>query len=304
MSLTGPQRSLLEKFFGPENVPAEKTNYISTVLNEASNRSNINQIRGVTKAGSTGSGIPKHVTNVSVLMSSASAGATSKIVVTFRRDPTDSTFTGVTVYAKGYQGNQSPTQVGFGTDAPLTVILNNTGESVSLIVQATGNGGSAPMSTAPSCGVKLPASSNGGFGTITTTNITTAQIPSTKTAVSLNIPAAALPWNNSGNPSFPIGTLGSSFPIVAPIVLFPGASIVVSYVSGGVIFSTGQPITTDLQGDPNSSGTGSSGGTFFPAHYVSGSTLKVCGLVGAFTDDNGGIDFRSSNRGHESTVWD
>jgi hypothetical protein len=176
MALSQGQMSIIDRLFGPQEDKPPKTNYISTVLNDAGNRTNINQIRSITQAGSNGSGIPRHVTNVTAAVSEASAGATSKIVLTFRRDSTDVSFGGVIVYARGYQGNQSPTQVGFGTDAPITVILNNTGESVSLIVQATGNGGNAPLSTAPTCGVKLPTSTNGGFGTNTKTNITTTQV--------------------------------------------------------------------------------------------------------------------------------
>jgi hypothetical protein len=176
MPLSSGQMSIIDRLFGPQEDKPPKTNYITAVLNDASSRTNINQIRGINKAGASGSGIPKHVTNVTAVVSNASAGSTSQIVITFRRDSTDTAFAGVTVYAKGYQGNQSPTQVGYGTDAPLTIILNNTGESVSLIVQATGNGGSAPIATAPSCGVRLPQNATGGFGTQTTTNVTATQV--------------------------------------------------------------------------------------------------------------------------------
>lgn len=136
----------------------------------------INQLRGSTVASSTGIGIPKQVTNISVNMSNASKGSTSLLTITFQRDPSDKSFSGVTVYVRGYQGNQTPTQIASGTDSPLTVILNNTGESISVIVQAQGNGGSAPLATAPTTGLTLPKNSTGGFGTSTTTNLTATQV--------------------------------------------------------------------------------------------------------------------------------
>lgn len=95
----------------------------NSVLSDVVNRTNINQIRGINQSGAVGSGIPKHVTNVSAIVSDASVGSTSKVVLTFQRDSTDKTFSGVTVFARGYQGNHSPTQVGFGTDAPITLIF-------------------------------------------------------------------------------------------------------------------------------------------------------------------------------------
>lgn len=133
-------------------------------------RFGVSQIRGINIAGSTGSGIPKHVTDVSTSMANAQTGSTSTVTVTFRRDPADKTFGGVTVYVKGYQGNQTPVQIAQSSDSPLSFVLNNTGEAVSVIVQAGGNGGAAPLSTAPSSGVKLPKSSVGGYGTSTSTS--------------------------------------------------------------------------------------------------------------------------------------
>lgn len=129
----------------------------------------INQIRGIAQAGAIGAGIPQHVTNISVSIANASAGTTSTVTVTFRRDPSDKNFSGVSVFAKGYQGNQTPLQVASSTDSPVSFILNNTGEALSLIVQATGNAGAAPFGTAPTAGVNLPKSTAGGVGTTTTT---------------------------------------------------------------------------------------------------------------------------------------
>ncbi len=162
MSLTDP------KFTSASNPGVVRTNQSQT-LNVLA-RSGINQIRGVTVAGATGNGIPKHVTDVGAKVANAQAGVTSSLTVVFRRDPSDAAFSGVNVLVKGYQNNQSPVQVAAATESPVTCILNNTGESLSVIVQATGNGGSAPIDTAPTTGVKLPLSTNGGFGTNTNTS--------------------------------------------------------------------------------------------------------------------------------------
>lgn len=124
----------------------------------------VNQIRATTVNGSTGTGIPKHVTNVQTAMANAAAGATSTVTVTFQRDPTDTAFAGVQLFVKGYQGNQTPVMVAQSTESPAKFILNNTGESVSVIAQAYGNGGNAPLASAPTTGIKLPKSASGGFG--------------------------------------------------------------------------------------------------------------------------------------------
>ena len=176
-------------------VGAEPT---STPITLAGVRSQIglNQLRGSTVAGSTGIGIPKQVSNVAVNLSSASKGATSLLTVTFQRDPSDKSYAGVVVYVTGYQGNQTATQVASGTDSPLNFILNNTGESLSLTVQAQGNGGSAPLATAPTTGLTLPRNSTGGFGTSTTTNLTATQVQAIAgggTSGSLSIAQAAAP---------------------------------------------------------------------------------------------------------------
>lgn len=141
--------------FGQASVPSTTT------------ASPLNQIRGVSAKNSTGAGIPRHVTNVSASISAAAKGATSTVTVKFSRDPSDTSFSGVNVFVRGYQANNSNVQVGGGADSPITLILNNTGESVNVSVQAQGNAGVAPIATAPSTGIKLPTSSTGGFGTTT-----------------------------------------------------------------------------------------------------------------------------------------
>ena len=156
-------------FENDQNEGRAKSHDLTGVLGRVRAGSNINQIRGINVAGSTGSGIPKHVTDVGASMANASTGATSTLTVTFRRDPADSAYQGVIVWVKGYQANQSPTQVASSADSPVNFILNNTAEALSILVQAYGNGGSAPLSTAPTVGVTLPKSTAGGVGTTTTT---------------------------------------------------------------------------------------------------------------------------------------
>jgi hypothetical protein len=75
----------------------------------------------------------------------------------------------VNVYVKGYQGNKTPVQVASGSESPVTFIINNTGEAVSILVQAQGNSGEAPLATAPSTGAQLAKSVAGGYGTNTIT---------------------------------------------------------------------------------------------------------------------------------------
>lgn len=137
----------------------------------------LGQIRGISKKGSTGAGIPKHVSNVASSLSQASTGMTSAVSVTYSRDPGDASHEKVNVYVKGYQGNSSPVQIASGSESPVTFVLNNTGETVSILVQAQGNSGSAPLSTAPSTGVQIPKSNGGGFGTGTVTGVSVTPTP-------------------------------------------------------------------------------------------------------------------------------
>lgn len=152
----------------------------------------LNQVRGINNDGSTGNGIPQHVTNVSSSTSRASAATTSTVTITFKRDSTDVAYAGVTVWAKGYQGNPSLVQIAAGVDSPVNINVVNTGESVSFQVQAYGNGGYAPLASSPTTGVRLPLGASGyGTGTIVTPPGTT-YVPPTFVA-----PA----WWNSGDGS-------------------------------------------------------------------------------------------------------
>ena len=185
-------------------------------------RSGINQIRGINNSGATGSGIPQHVTDVRVMMANAQTGSTSAVTVLFHRDPSDTAFSGVVVLAKGYQSNQSPVQIASSADSPCTFILNNTGEAVSLVVQAQGNGGQAPLDSAPTVGVRLPKSTGGGVGTTTTVTPPTVS--------------------------------GSASPGQIAVFATPATTLTGGNLSGDVVTSGGTSTTVQkIQGDPVSS---------------------------------------------------
>ncbi len=140
---------------------------VDQVLSQAVGPVGVNQIRGINVAGAVGSGIPKHVTNTGVSIANGQTGATSAVTISFRRDPSDTSFNGVNIWVKGYQGNSTPTQVASGADSPTTFVLNNTGENVSFAVQSFGNGGRADLKGAPVTSGTLPKSTTGGYGTTT-----------------------------------------------------------------------------------------------------------------------------------------
>ena len=173
-------------------------------LSALSNRTLIQQVRGITPNGSTGAGIPKVVTDVKASVSNASTGSTSVVTVIFHRDPSDNNFAGVTVLAKGYQGNNTPVQVGSSTDSPATFVLNNTGEAVNLIVQPFGNAGNAPLAKCPSVGIQLPKSATGGVGVSSSTSSLILETNGTKNGSQslLNLKngtAIAITQDGSGN---------------------------------------------------------------------------------------------------------
>ena len=134
---------------------------LSRTLDKASTGASLNQIRGISTAGAQGAGIPKQVTNVTVSIAPASSGSTTAVTVLFHRDPTDANFSTANVYVRGYNSNPSNVQIASGATSPITFILNNTGESVAVTVQASGNSGDAPIANSPNAGVKLPLSASG-----------------------------------------------------------------------------------------------------------------------------------------------
>lgn len=133
----------------------------------------LQQIRGINAKGSLGAGIPKHVTNVAVSLSGASGGATTKAVVTFHRDPSDRNYSSCQIWVKGYQGNSNPVKFAQSAESPATFTINNTGEPISVIAQAVGNSGEAPLNSAPTAGAALPKSTAGGYST---SSVTTGEV--------------------------------------------------------------------------------------------------------------------------------
>lgn len=96
---------------------------------------------------------PLHVQNVQSRLQRTSDVST-KVTVTFNRNPADGLFVETRVYVSGYKGNPAPVQVGSG-QSPVSFALENTGEPVTVTVQSSGNLGQAPISTAPTTTLQL-----------------------------------------------------------------------------------------------------------------------------------------------------
>jgi hypothetical protein len=137
------------------------------VIGVDENQTKVNQLHGIAPNNTSGAGIPKQVSNVQVSVANAQTGATCTLSVLYKVDPSDSSFSGVNIWVKGYQGNSQLVQVASGTSSPTKFVLNNTGEILSITVQAFGNGGNAPLSGAPTSSAVLPKSTTGGFGSNT-----------------------------------------------------------------------------------------------------------------------------------------
>lgn len=97
--------------------------------------------------------LPAHVTSVQAVAVKAN-DSTSKVTVSFSRNPNDYFFVDARVFVSGYKGNPAPTQVASG-QSPVSFSLENTGEPVNVTVQSSGNLGQAPLSTAPNTTLQL-----------------------------------------------------------------------------------------------------------------------------------------------------
>src|SRR5437660_1064399 len=148
------------------------TGVLGQILDNSMVNAQVNQIRGVNVANNVGSGIPKQVTNVSASVSNASTGSTCVVTVTFRRDPGDVSYSKAQVYLRGYNGNPATVLVASGASSPISFVVNNTGESVVVAVQSSGNAGDAPLASSPTTGLKLPQSAGGGFGVNSANSLT------------------------------------------------------------------------------------------------------------------------------------
>src|SRR5882724_2714300 len=96
---------------------------------------------------------PQHVQSVQVRQQRTSDMST-RCTVTFQRNPADPLFVETRVFVSGYKGNPQPVQVGSG-QSPVSFALENSGEPVTVTVQAAGNLGKAPLSTAPTTTMQL-----------------------------------------------------------------------------------------------------------------------------------------------------
>lgn len=113
---------------------------------------------------------PSHVQNVRVRVTKVS-DITSRVTVTFKRDPNDYFFSHALVHVSGYKGNPAPTQLASG-HSPISFALDNTGDPVTVHVQANGNLGPAPLSTAPSATLQLRSTPIATLSTAGGTGIT------------------------------------------------------------------------------------------------------------------------------------
>jgi hypothetical protein len=116
--------------------------------------------------------LPAHVSEVRAITTRTS-DLSSKVVVTFSRDPNDAAYVNARIFVSGYKGNPSPVQIASG-ESPVSFSLDNTGEPVTATVQASGNLGQAPLSTAPTTTLQLSKTplattpTEAGDGTATT----------------------------------------------------------------------------------------------------------------------------------------
>jgi hypothetical protein len=97
--------------------------------------------------------LPQHVQNVQVRVTKLN-DVSSRVSVTFKRNPNDYYFSQALVHVSGYQNNPAPVQVASG-QSPISFTLENTGEPVAVHVQASGNLGPAPLETAPTATLQL-----------------------------------------------------------------------------------------------------------------------------------------------------
>lgn len=97
--------------------------------------------------------MPSHVSNVRAVVGHTS-DVSSRVSAIFSRDPGDHFFAKGVVYVSGYKGNPAPVQIASG-HSPVSFALENTGEAVSVTVQAHGNLGPAPLETAPNTTLQL-----------------------------------------------------------------------------------------------------------------------------------------------------
>jgi len=98
--------------------------------------------------------IPRQVSDVRVSRTPISA-TQSRITVQFTRDATDPNYSGTRIWLKGYKGRNNVVSIAKATDSPISFVVDNTGEGVSVIAQADGNTGSSLLNGAKVSSIKL-----------------------------------------------------------------------------------------------------------------------------------------------------
>lgn len=139
-----------------QNLPAQNQNNLlqGVLTSGAQPRPGHNNPNVVLPPAGASTSTPQHVQAVTANITKSS-DVTTKITVSYKRNPNDPLFVDAKVFVSGYNGNPSPVQVAQG-QSPLSVSLNNTGEAVKVTVQANGNTGAASIGGAPTTAISLP----------------------------------------------------------------------------------------------------------------------------------------------------
>jgi hypothetical protein len=132
---------------------------LSSGANANQTQKNLVQKAVVTTTGAaTPAGGPLQVLSVSVVESPSKQQdrTYSEVSVSFAKDPADSNFASVKIWFIGYQGNPSPTLMTEGATSPVTFLVESTGETVSVKVQAASSTGlTTDLTSAPTAPVTL-----------------------------------------------------------------------------------------------------------------------------------------------------
>jgi hypothetical protein len=112
---------------------------------------------GNNAVGRNTTGVPDQVRTISVTESPKKIQdrTYSLVSVTFLRNPIDAAFAGVRIWLTGYQANPGRVLVADGFDSPLSFLVESTGESVVVAVQAVGTTAAADLDAAPTATVLL-----------------------------------------------------------------------------------------------------------------------------------------------------
>lgn len=162
-----------------------------------------------------GTSVPQHVIGVAAIVKKTS-DVSSNVTVTFQRNPNDYQFVNAGVFVSGYKGNPQPVNVASG-QSPISFALENTGDPISIAVQANGATGSAPLASAPTTAAKLvktnlattPTTAGNGPGAGVTSITSTDGSLSVTGMTSVNI--TLIPFGKT-NPAWWMSGDGSCYP--------------------------------------------------------------------------------------------